>query len=159
MPIKQLNRVWCSNCKEWELHERFYPNWEDWFCQECETKWEASNLKDIPIEKLKEQRERYKISTRYELGSMLLGGVTGLDMLSEPGSNVDIRESDAGQKTIDARKKEEREAEYAERHRIRAEQKAEVKRFQNIERNDLCLCGSGKKYKKCCEPKIRNYLL
>ena len=29
MPIKQLNRVWCSNCKEWELHERFYPNWEE----------------------------------------------------------------------------------------------------------------------------------
>jgi len=158
MPTRQLYRVWCSTCKEWELHERHYPNWEDWFCPECETKWEPSLLSDIPDEKIKEQRERYKIHTQYEMNRFFGAMFTsGMSMFSEPGSDVDIRESDAGQRAIDEEARKEREVKAEERRQVRDAEIVEKKRFQNLGRNDLCLCESGLKYKKCCETKIRSY--
>ena len=159
MPTRQLNRVWCSTCKDWELHTQHYPNWEDWFCPVCENKWEPSLLSEIPEDKIKEQRERYKEHNRHSLdrimGGMMLGGL--MDMWSEPGSDVDIRESDAGQRAIDEEARKERERKSEERRRVRDAEIVEKKRFQNVGRNDQCLCGSGLKYKKCCETKIRSY--
>jgi hypothetical protein len=32
-------------------------------------------------------------------------------------------------------------------------------KYIGLERNELCLCGSGKKYKKCCLPKFRQPFL
>jgi len=31
-----------------------------------------------------------------------------------------------------------------------------IKRWPKIQRNELCPCGSGEKYKNCCQPAKRN---
>lgn len=161
MPTRELHRTWCVTCQEFELHQQNYPDWDNWFCCECKTKLEKTPIfvKDIPEEKILEQRERYKVSTRYDFdrvfSMMTMGSATGLDgMFSIPGDDVHIIENDAGQKAIDKRERIRREEESAKRQKIREEEKAEQKKFKDVGRNDICLCGSGLKYKKCCWDKI-----
>jgi uncharacterized protein YchJ len=71
------------------------------------------------------------------------------------GSDVRIIEADAGQKEID----DENHRIYVENEKIRAEETRlfleDQKKYAHLGRNDKCLCGSGKKYKKCCLTKFK----
>ena len=159
MPTRIIKRVWCKKCNEFELHQQAYPNPDDWFCQVCETAYTSVKLKDIPKEKIIKQRERYIESQHKDMGKFMFGMMTGTfrnrDMFAEPGSDVRIIESDAGQIQIDKRKKKIREKEYEERRIKREEEKVLLAKYKKIGRNDICICGSGLKYKKCCLSKIQ----
>jgi preprotein translocase subunit SecA len=87
---------------------------------------------------------------------MLLGMgdlTNAIGMMSDVGSDVDVREDDAGQKEID----EHRKAQYEERRAERKRLAEEYELFRGTGRNDTCPCGSGLKYKKCCQSKY-NYI-
>ncbi|NYZ69629.1 SEC-C domain-containing protein [Endozoicomonas sp. SM1973] len=45
---------------------------------------------------------------------------------------------------------------YQKKHKKNIQHPSEVKLANKIKRNDPCLCGSGKKYKKCCLIKIES---
>ena len=163
MPIRELKRIWCKKCQKFELHQQYYPNWDDWFCQVCETAYTPIELREIPKEEIIKQRQRYKEWKKNEFEEVLglMSGLgrrnTLLDMFSEPGSDVKIRESDAGQKKLDEISKKIRDKKYEEQRQKREEEKAEMKKYKHLGRNDLCICGSGLKYKKCCLTKIQSY--
>ena len=160
MPTREYKRIWCKTCNEFELHSRksYKDEDKDLICRECGTIYTDVFLKDIPEEKIIEQRKRYKESERKSMEKFLSGsylfGNPLTDLFKEPGYDTHITESDAGQRAIDEAKAEERRAKWAERQRIRDEERAEEKKFRGLGRNDICLCGSGKKYKKCCWSKI-----
>jgi hypothetical protein len=160
MPTRDYKRIWCKKCKDWTLHGQHYPNWEDWFCQKCETAHVKTPLSEIPPKKILEQRKRYKEWKKHDFerlfnGLISFGTDPFINMFSEPGSDVRIMESDAGQAELD---KQERERK-AEERRLHEEEKAKVReeilKYRKIGRNDLCLCGSGLKYKKCCLTRIQ----
>jgi uncharacterized protein YchJ len=170
MPTKELKRLWCKKCNDWELFEQQYPNCTDWFCQKCETIHEKTLLSEIPEEKLIEQRKRYveynhKSANKF-MGEMMMSPEQRnikelVHMFSPPGSDweTEIIESDAGQHQIDDEARRKR----AEKIQKEAEEKEQVKRelikFKGVNRNDTCPCGSGKKYKKCCLNKVEEQLL
>ena len=159
MPTIEYKRVWCLKCQDWKLHKQYYPNWDDWFCEDCETKHESTFLKDIPEEKILEQRERYKESERESmdkiLGEFMNPNLHFLrEMFSEPGSDVRIIEADAGQVAIDKKIKEKEAKKRMERHEKRIQDEAEIKKYKDLRRNDKCICGSSLKYKKCCLTRI-----
>ena len=151
MPQIIYHRLWCKVCGDWE---RFKPDFsaigepeKTTICVVCKTPHEKTLISDIPSEKVKAQRERYKKQKSQEMGvitSMMAGGLgAGLD-------TGRIIESDAGWEAI-AKARVERER--AERVR----QKEEVSKYRHVSRNDKCICGSGLKYKKCCYNKISSY--
>jgi uncharacterized protein YchJ len=160
MPTIEYKRLWCKKCTDWELFEQQYPNWTDWFCRECETAHENVLLSEIPEEKILEQRKRYiewnKKSTNEFLTEFMTPNVRALKefmhMMSPPGTDIEIRESDAGQHAIDDERRRYKE----EERQKKAEEKEKIKqhllKYRGLNRNDKCVCGSGKKYKKCCLP-------
>jgi len=108
-------------------------------------------LKDIPEDKREAQRERYKKKNHIGVNTYLqqiLGNAMNNDFQDE------IAESDAGQKQIDLKRHKENEKAHEEYRRKREEELELLHKFQNLGRNEMCLCGSGKKYKKCCWAKI-----
>ena len=161
MPTRELKRIWCKTCQEFELHEQQYPNPLDWFCKECETGYTKIKLKDIPNEKIIKQRERYKKYKRNEFRD-ILGMYTRdrnnlLDMFAESEYDEIIRESDAGQKNIDDKINKKREEKREKQYLKRQEEKVEMQKYHKLGRNDLCLCGSNKKFKYCCWKRIQSY--
>lgn len=157
MPTRELRRIWCKTCNEFELHYQNFPNWEDFFCSTCDTKYSSILLKDIPPKKIQEQRKRYKESNKGTIFNYMLTGL----LFNSPSmglfedETVNIRESDAGQRVIDERERQKRAAIYEERRLLREKRLAEAKKYSHLGRNDTCICGSGKKYKKCCLERIR----
>lgn len=146
MPTRFLKRIWCKTCNNFTLHE-FNKN----TCNDCSTEYTSILLKDIPKEKLFEQRERYKKSNNvFSIYEKIAGFSQNMSMFDPPGSDIEIRESDAGQKSIDEANKRKREKELEERHIKRQEEIKLARKFKDLGRNDICLCGSGKKFKKCC---------
>lgn len=153
MPTKTYVRFWCSECKEFTLQE---PNGGP--CKECGTVTTSYKLSEVPEEKLVEQRARYNKSQYNSVlnvyGRMLLGSGnihSAFDIFSEVGSNIDVREDDAGQLGIDEARKLKWEERKAERKRL----EEEYQKFKGTGRNDSCPCGSGIKYKKCCQSKYK----
>jgi hypothetical protein len=146
MPSRRLNRFWCTKCQEYTLHEVG----EDGGCTICGTVTSEYFLKDVPLEKLMEQRERYKrAKSKKMMGfyqSMLTLSNSNIDILAE-NPNVEIHETDAGQKAIDQRRKDLLNKKIEEHKELKREYK---EKFSNTDRNETCPCGSGKKYKKCC---------
>lgn len=63
-----------------------------------------------------------------------------------------IVESDAGVESIRREKRIKKEE-----RRKTLEEKVDM--YKGLTRNDICNCGSGKKYKKCCLQSIREYKL
>ena len=169
----QKHRLWCKSCNDFTLHDRIFndelkheryglcsfPKNEEGeqkkfasLC-ECGTQYTSVNKSEIPVDKLLEQRARYKEQRRLEFqklyGSMLNGyGMSNPleTFFNDVKIGVEVVETDAGL-----------EAEEAEKKRIRDEKRAEfnleVSAFKKLGRNDRCLCGSGKKYKQCCLPR------
>lgn len=99
-------------------------------------------LDEIPIEKVEEQRRRYK--DKKMVGVMnAIGFASHGFQFGGGSSNDNIVEDDAGQFLLDQAAKEERE-------RIRDARKTHEEKFRHVGRNEPCLCGSGLKFKKCC---------
>lgn len=157
MPTITKYRLWCSSCQEWQLflHKIFSSSGEIEPCPVCSTPHADTPLENIPIDKINEQRKRYKEHKNpfNSFFGLILSASSALDF-RPPGSDIQIVEHDAGQKAID--KKED--AEYTERQKIRAaETRAfleEQTKYTSLGRNNVCICGSGKKYKKCCWSKF-----
>lgn len=165
MPTKTYYRKWCKKCNAFELHSTKWNEGSNstFQCVVCDTEYSNILLKDIPEDKLIEQRKRYSDAKRLTdekyLNMFLQGGYGGLggnpleDLFRED-IEPEIRESDAGQKHIDDEKRKEQEAVRAIRREQRAKDLELVAKYTKLGRNDICICGSGKKYKKCCLAKI-----
>ena len=161
-------RQWCKSCEDYTIHDRIYrddtqkgghadryipwtiDNEEDYITVcECGCQFTPVKLNDIPEEKILEQRKRFSAQRSKEFKDVLsyYGGDNMLKSLmssfSAPGFTKKIFESDAGLK----REEEAIKLAKAEKKQY---QKNELLRFKNVGRNDICLCGSNKKYKKCC---------
>lgn len=161
MPTITYHRHWCTACKDWKLFRK-----EDsvWVCKTCGKPHEEVVLNTIPEDKLEEQRERYKTYRREHFGiNAYLNFLNPMHwqmqeikhMMSEPGSDIEIIEADAGQKYIDEEIEKERRKRAQEREEKRQEAIAELLKYKHTGRNDTCPCGSGKKYKKCCYERIQ----
>jgi hypothetical protein len=153
MPTITYHRVWCKNCQEYQLFHKSK-------CIECGIEHVPTKYKDIPKDKIMEQRERYKKSKSNAFNKLLNVYTNPASiMFSAMEFEKDIIESDAGQKYIDDLKKQEQ----TERLNIYKKQKkdflVELEKYTNIKRNDICICGSNKKYKKCCLSKIQSNIL
>lgn len=163
-------RVWCKSCNDFSIHDKVYNNetthekFKQCKFEENETyalicvcgcQYTTVKISEIDKEKLKIQRERYKEQRTSDLKEsmqvMLGGGYNMLNDLFSPvkGAETKIIESDAGLKYEEQLEKEARIKRIEER-------KQELLRFKNVGRNDICLCGSGLKYKKCCLLKHNN---
>lgn len=162
----KLYRLFCTSCQDFTLHTLVYKDETDHQdykylkfegedqdhasrCK-CGKQYETILVRDIPKDKLIEQRERFKAFRSKQLKeglnifSMLGMGTTSSSFFnSVEGPKTRIIESDAGleqeEKIIQDRKKEQRRL-----------LKLEIEKFKDVQRNDTCLCGSGLKYKKCC---------
>lgn len=162
----KLFRVWCKTCNEFELHKRVdndSGSEKELVCNECGTKYSDILLTEIPIEKLEEQRKRWKSKNRVDYFKFLEVMQPGYherkfmsDMFKSPDESVEtvIIESDAGQRAIDEYNKEKREKEAQKRKDAYEALKKEYEPFRKLGRNDKCACGSGKKYKACCLTKF-----
>jgi uncharacterized protein YecA (UPF0149 family) len=168
MPTLEYYRIWCKKCKDWELHKQKYPDWKEWFCKECDTKHESVLLSEIPKDKILEQRERYnqkeKENTNKFFGEFMMSPEQRrvkeiVHMFSEPGSDIEIIESDAGQKEIDKKIREKRAKIVEQKRQEKEKVKEELLKYKGLQRNDLCACGSGKKYKKCCLEGVNSLLI
>jgi len=137
-------RLWCKKCNNFTLHKNVKKeNSEEEIkvCIDCNTEYTDVVLEDIPLEKLKEQRQRYKAWVAREYKKNLIK----LFLASEKNKKRNkitfkedeeqIYESDIGQRIIDE----------------------EIKKYSKLGRNDICICGSGLKYKKCCWKRIESY--
>jgi len=164
MPIITYHRIWCKTCNEFTLHFFNKNNENDesgYFCKDCKTKYSDILLKEIPNNKILEQRERYEKSKKEDFNNMLNGYLNPnfsflkemKNMFSEPGSNIEIVESDAGQKLIDEKILEKRKEELKKYN----EEREEAKKYKHLGRNEKCLCGSNLKYKNCCLKRILKY--
>ncbi len=152
------HRIWCKTCNEFTLHSR-KELLNDKFplvCESCQTSYSDIKLSEIPDEKIIEQRNRFKESRRNDINNMF-GSYLSLGLLqtfSDSGYEAEIIESDAGQRDIDNEKRQKD----LERRNILLQKRHDdlelKKKFHNLGRNEKCLCGSGKKYKKCCWTKI-----
>lgn len=142
-------RKWCRNCQDWKI---FTPELsKELTCNTCEIPIENYSLSEIPIEKLEEQRKRWKAYRQEEFNSF----INFSNILSNYGSPIgynssNLVESDAGQQAIYDKKNADMMAEVARK-------KEELRKYHGLGRNDLCLCGSQKKYKKCCWSMIQSY--
>jgi uncharacterized protein YecA (UPF0149 family) len=162
MPTIEYQRLWCTKCKDWELFELPWGledrGKKELVCKKCGTVHTPTKLSEIPKEKLLEQRERYnekqKESYTKLFGEFMMTQEERnikeiMHMFSEPGSDVYIIESDAGQREIDKIEREARWKGAQEREAAKEEARQKLSIYRKVQRNDTCPCGSGKKYKKC----------
>lgn len=158
-----LYRLWCKKCKNYELHySKSVFDDKDFYCKSCDTKYTDIKLSEIPKDKILEQRERYNIEQHRQFNDIMslkfLNPMNQfVDMFSEVGSKKVVHEADAGQAAIDEIQRQKRVEEQRIQLLKRKEELAEAKRYAKLNRNDICLCGSGKKYKNCCLHKIESY--
>ena len=125
-------------------------------------------LKDIPKDKLLEQRERYNAKRResykrmydeFTMDPQSRNILEMVNMFKEPGWDTEIEEADAGQKAIDETARLKRQEEIEKKEQRKQEVIEECIPYKNLRRNDKCICKSGKKYKQCCMDKIEGYLI
>ena len=157
-------RKYCKTCEDYTLHdEKHFDASGEKTCRICGTIYSPTPLNEIPEEKIFEQRLRYKEKQKKDWETMFSYLLTPpnplLEMFKEYDENdfVNIKEDDAGQAAIDEEEKRirtEKENKRREEHEIKVK---EFQKFKKLGRNDLCGCGSGKKYKKCCLNKWDNF--
>lgn len=146
MPQIRNYRTWCKSCEDWTIHSHEQK------CNRCDTMFESYNLSDIPENKLEEQRVRYSLSRINSVKSIY---VTTLSMGHNFSNSKTVTvEDDAGQGKINEERKRQRQAIKDKISEISAEHEP----YSKINRNDKCLCGSGKKYKQCHLLYFREYL-
>lgn len=155
MPTKTIYRTWCTTCNDWTWHQKPFSNIgekeedkKDWLCDECGTEISNITLGEIPKEKILEQRARYKEHKSWEF-KKTMSAFMSIANGGTPGYSYEdiIIENDAGQKRIDEEEKHLRDEAYKKK---KEEERQYNEKFKGISRNELCRCGSGKKFKKCC---------
>jgi len=167
MPQITKYRKWCKSCNEYEIH---WYKWDSengnskYICEKCDTEFSDINLTEIPAEKLKEQRERYKQNEADYINNLFASRLFRpnatmfsrfFDSTDEIGIKID--EDDAGQIAIQTEnRKIANEKEKIEHENYQA-LAVEYQKFKRLNRNDKCGCGSNKKYKKCCLGKWANF--
>ena len=160
MPSITYHRFWCHKCNDFTLFQVDHFKDDVKKCKECDTPVTTYKLSDVPEDKIQEQRQRYKDQEKETANKIfsgyMFGGNNILDELFNESPNVEIVETDAGQKKIDAEKRR-KDNEIYEKKRKAREDKAKDYRdnYAHLGRNDLCGCSSGKKYKKCCWDKFQ----
>jgi len=155
MPTRVLQRIWCKSCNDFTLHSKGFED-KITRCNDCKTEYTEVYLKDIPRDKILEQRERYKA---YKANKGIVSKYLSMFQSSNPFKEkfeTEIIESDAGQKSIDEERRKRIDEQYEERKRLKKLQEEEELKYKGVGRNDDCPCGSGKKYKKCCLIRIQN---
>jgi uncharacterized protein YecA (UPF0149 family) len=145
----EKHRLWCGSCADWMVFSRTE---ESVTCDTCGEKHVTVKVSSIPPQKVQEQRERYLKYSRFNL-------LVFRRFLS---SKFQIIESSAG--ILQERKllKEKREKEREELRILREKKKQFENETRNIGRNMMCPCGSGVKFKNCCQsnpPYIQNLFL
>ena len=138
-------RYWCQSCNNFEL----FAKEEDKFICEKGHEHITTLISDIPKEKVEEQRLRFKKQRSSEFQDMygvltsMYGSPYGnMFGTNSPISEIKIIESDAG---LEFEEQEIRR----KRNELIKFRKDELANYSKIGRNNICLCGSGKKYKKC----------
>lgn len=165
---KIVYREWCKHCNDWKLFDLVPGEGMDrlsipatqkhnfLICSICGNKIQSYNVNEIPNDKKLEQRTRYK-RNRVDVLKYIYGASQGnmfSELFSEPSIKTVVVEADAGLAS------EERQARLAseERHRkFLEEQKSLTAIYRYCRRNDICPCGSGKKFKKCHLPVCEKY--
>jgi uncharacterized protein YchJ len=162
MPTQTYYRLWCKTCQDYIQHSIPFKVGAKMTCGTCQSIFEDTPLSEIPEEKVVEQRQRYKESkakatslspfTRAMFG---MGG--GIDAMFRETPEVKIVEADAGQRELDEIEMKRLSEEYREAMKHKEFLRIERLRYKALGRNDICICGSEKKYKKCCLPRIEKY--
>lgn len=154
MPTQTFYRTWCKTCQDWTWHRKPFKidvedaKKSDWRCKACDTEITDTTFAEIPEEKIIEQRQRYKEHKTEEFKNIMnIYSGMGSMMSSGWGDGNTYIENDAGQKDIDEALLKKRAERLAEKKRLIEEYNI---KFKGIGRNDICRCGSGIKYKKCC---------
>jgi hypothetical protein len=151
MPTFYKYRQWCKTCNDYTLHR--YSTEDELFCECCSTIYSDVYLKDIPEDRLIEQRKRYhdmKFGFVKNIGFNSVFGQDCLQTINDEFPQYEILESDAGQEYLD-----KQYLENFERVMKEQQEKEELqKKHKKIGRNEPCFCGSGLKFKKCCYDKI-----
>lgn len=163
MPIQEIidkHRAWCQTCADYVLYTINPRETKEVVCDICTKEHIITPLEQIPRMKILEQRERYKEAKRRHMEEILKlpyrGMLMEMSMFSPwPTPKVNITESDAGQKALDEKAKRDRQKALIEWEEKQNRRKEMQKKFKDVQRNDKCLCGSGKKFKKCCIDETR----
>lgn len=149
MPTRTYFREFCSTCKAFTLHNTTAKEIDGISglpCRECGKVELYCKYWLATPEQIAEQQQRYRDSR-----AKIFWGVTNLMTGFDPNyENVSIQETDAGYKAQEQKKMDEKKA-------LRAAQLKELVQFNGLGRNYACLCGSGKKYKKCCLAKHKTF--
>lgn len=146
-------RLWCKTCKDFKIHDKIYDDGVQLFNKgpfkilcECKTEFTDIKLSEISEDKILEQRKRFKENRSLKFRQRL---ATYTKYFADPDSfdvierGEDLVEDDAGLLVIEAQEK-------AKKLEDKITLSRELEKFKNVNRNDICLCGSNKKYKKCC---------
>lgn len=155
--VIKKHRTWCKRCLDFTIHKWLKIDTENNLCCEyCENEYTGYSLKDIPEDKIQQQRARYKEMKRRNFEKMLSNYSNPFSqknnilaqMFSEPSNpfEYELIEDDAGQKYIDDKEKEKSE----KAKQLWEEMKQDYNdNYLKVNNNDKCPCGSGLKYKKC----------
>lgn len=135
-------RKYCTHCKDFKVFDND-------ICETCINGFVFTDIYEIPNDILLKQQSRFlkqrsnKIRSEFGTYNMFFGGFNFLSS-NIPSKNPknEILEGDAGVLYIEKEMDNEKYKEYFEI-------KEELDLYKDIKRNDKCLCGSNKKYKKC----------
>lgn len=145
------HRTYCKTCKDFTIHS--WMSKDDLTCETCGMVETGYNINEVDENLIQEQRERYKKMRARKFGGLygafMIGA--GLKAMMEL-EKVMVIECDAGQKQIDKQLKQSRLKYIEERKKIQQEFND---KYGKLGRNDKCVCGSGKKFKKCHLPIFR----
>ena len=157
MPTKIYTRTWCNTCKEFTLHHK--PFEKDFQCKDCGDSSKTYNPKDIPDEKYREQIQRWKNSENRQFSKMFnsLLNPSSFHQMNwfDERNEVVVKEDDLG---YEKRRNELRASEESERKAKKEEQERLKSLYKGLTRNDKCGCGSGLKFKNCCQSKINEII-
>lgn len=151
------HRTYCKDCNNFTIH-----SWnieKELECETCNTVYTPYNPSEVSRELIQQQRERYrqsevkKVSGLYE--AFMRGAGIDAIMNMETFQKAEVVECDAGQKEIDKRKKQQKEEQRRAVQEILDDYNAN---YKELNRNDKCSCGSGKKFKQCHLQYFNKYL-
>jgi hypothetical protein len=140
--------TWCENCQDWELFNSKNV------CKNCGNEFVPFYLSKIPKEKIEEQKQRY-IQKEGSYLMNVFGTITSGFKFESMDNYTEIEEFDAGY----IKEKEQRKERIDKAMELWKQLEEEAKQYKHLSRNDNCICGSGKKFKKCeCYQKYQSYL-
>lgn len=151
--MKKYLRTYCKFCNDFTIH--LINKKEERYCSQCHQKYTNYKYSEVPNNKLKEQRKRYQQYIKQKNLEFYETYLTlGLGSIFSDEEN-ELIEDDAGQIIINKRLEKRRKQKIQKEKEELEKQKEQIKQYSNINRNDICLCGSKKKYKNCCFKRIK----